>query len=81
MRKYAVLPVLNRQCVKDYQIPGTQQVIEKGTDIFIPVFGLQYDEKYYPDPTRFNPDRFKESVSSGPKYKTERPYLGFGEGQ
>lgn len=81
LRKYAVLPVLNRQCVKDYRIPGTRNIIEKGTDIIIPVLSLQMDEKYYPNPTLFNPDRFKESVSLASKHKTYRPYLAFGEGE
>lgn len=80
LRKYPVLPALNRECVKDYQIPGTKHIIEKGTNVFIPVFGLQFDPKYYPNPKIFDPDRFADTTSTTSKYKINRPYLGFGDG-
>jgi cytochrome P450 family 6 len=43
----------------------------------IPVLGLHHDEKYYPDPDRFDPERFNEEE------KVKRPpyvYLPFGDG-
>lgn len=30
LRKYPVVPVLNRTCMKDYKIPGSNKIIEKG---------------------------------------------------
>lgn len=32
--------------------------IDKGTLIRIPIFSIQHDEKYFPDPEVFDPDRF-----------------------
>lgn len=55
-------------------------VIERGTPVFIPVYGLHRDEKYYPDPERFDPDRFSAENSAGKTF-LERPYLPFGSGQ
>jgi cytochrome P450 len=52
-------------------------VVEKGTQILIPVMALQNDPKYYPDPEKFDPERFNEEE------KKKRPpctYLPFGEG-
>ncbi|XP_017779343.1 PREDICTED: cytochrome P450 6k1-like [Nicrophorus vespilloides] len=36
LRKYPTLPLIDRKCVKDYQIPGTKIIIEKGTRRFSP---------------------------------------------
>lgn len=69
-----------RECVKDYQIPGTNQIIEKNVQILIPVFALQRDEKYYEEPIKFKPERFNEQNSAG-KNILNRPYLSFGEGK
>lgn len=77
LRKYPPLPTLNRICVADYKIPNTDIVIEKGTQVTIPVLGLQTDENYFPDPERFDPDRFSEENK---RNIHEFTYLPFGEG-
>lgn len=56
---------MNRKCVKDYEIPGTNNVIEKGVQIFIPTMGLQMDEKYYEEPENFEPKRFLDGSLTG----------------
>lgn len=65
--------------MKDYKIPGTDNIIEKGVQVFIPVMPLHMDEKYYEEPEKFNPDRFNEINSAG-KNIANRPYLPFGDG-
>jgi hypothetical protein len=45
--------------------------------VVVPVIGLHKDQKYYPNPEKFDPNRFSEDV------KNQRPhftYLPFGEG-
>lgn len=74
MRKYPIGAVSNRRCVKDYKFPGTNQVIEKGVQIFIPAFGLHMDEKYYDEPKKFKPKRFLDGSSAG------KIYMPFGDG-
>lgn len=59
MRKYPALPLLNRECTKDYPIPGSDQVIRKGTPIIISIFGLQMDERNFRNPELFDPQRFE----------------------
>ncbi|KAF2887325.1 hypothetical protein ILUMI_18848 [Ignelater luminosus] len=77
LRKYPPLPILNRICVADYKIPNTDIVIEKGTPVVIPVYGLHMDEDYFPDPERFDPERFSEENKRNiPQFS----YLPFGEG-
>lgn len=77
LRFYPPVPVLNRDCTKQYTIPGTSVSIEKGTPIMIPIYSLHHDEKYYPDPEKFIPDRFSDGSK---KSFTEMPYMPFGEG-
>lgn len=79
LRKYPIVPVLNRACVNDYRIPGTNQIIEKDVQVFISVMGLHWDEKYYEQPEKFDPERFSEENSIG-KTILNRPYIPFGDG-
>lgn len=58
MRKYPTIPLLNRQCTMDYQMPGTDHLVPKGTSVLISVLGLQMDPKNYPNPELFDPSRF-----------------------
>ena len=76
LRKYPGLPILNRECSKDYEIPGTSIKIEKGTSIIISLLGLHRDEKYFPNPTKYDPDRFIEER----KDYDEDMYMPFGLG-
>ncbi|CAH1104820.1 unnamed protein product [Psylliodes chrysocephalus] len=76
LRKYPVLPFLDRKCLNEYKLPGTDLVLEKGTSIYIPLFGLHYDEKYFPEPDKYDPERF-----ANPKCNSEGlVYMPFGEG-
>ncbi|KAF2887071.1 hypothetical protein ILUMI_19102, partial [Ignelater luminosus] len=77
LRKYPVLPFLDRLCIQDYKVPGSDLVIEKGTPVYIPMFGLHYDPEYFPDPDKYDPERFSdENKNHLPGYT----YIPFGEG-
>lgn len=67
---------LNRTCVKKYQISGVETIIEEGVDILISTLGLHMDEKYYEEPERYNPDRFRNKKMS----EISQPYYPFGDG-
>lgn len=77
MRMYPSLASLFRQCTKPYRIPNTDIVIEEGTEVFIPVFGLHRDPQYYPNPDVFNPDNFSDERKASRHHFT---FLPFGEG-
>lgn len=54
----------------DFDIPA-------GLPIYIPIYALHRDEKYFPDPEKFDPDRFSaENFARIPK----GAYLPFGSG-
>jgi cytochrome P450 family 6 len=77
LRKYPPSPRLIRECTKDYKIPGTDVVLEKGIKTIVPIMALHHDPKYYPDPERFDPERFNENEK---KKRHHYVYLPFGEG-
>jgi cytochrome P450 family 6 len=77
LRKYPPLARLVRKCVKDYKIPDEDLIIEKGTNIVIPVLGIHYDKEYYPYPEKFDPERFNEENK---KSRHHYAHLPFGEG-
>ena len=64
-------------CIRDrpYNVPDTQYVIEPGTRIIIPVYALHNDPAYFPNPEKFNPERFADdrTIRRG-------TYLPFGDG-
>lgn len=77
LRLYPVFPILPRVCVKDYQVPGTDFTIEKNTFVMVSNMGIQRDPHYYPDPEKFDPERFSN------ENKAKRPlvsHVPFGEG-
>ncbi|XP_030572672.1 probable cytochrome P450 6a21 [Drosophila novamexicana] len=78
LRLYTVLPVLNRECLEDFVVPGyPNYVIKKGMPVLIPCGAMHRDEKFYPEPNRFNPDNFKaERV----KNRDSGEWLPFGDG-
>ncbi|KAF5275809.1 hypothetical protein FQA39_LY06669 [Lamprigera yunnana] len=77
LRKYPLTPLLARECKDDYFVPETGLVIEKGTPVIISQLGLHLDPKYFPDPQKYDPERFsEENKHKIPNYV----YLPFGDG-
>ncbi|XP_050458786.1 probable cytochrome P450 6a14 [Cataglyphis hispanica] len=77
MRKYPPVPVLNRVCTKELDLPTTNIRVTEGTLITIPVFGLHRDPSIYPHPDKFDPERFNaDKIAARHPYA----YLPFGEG-
>ncbi|XP_037902820.1 probable cytochrome P450 6a14 [Hermetia illucens] len=77
LRKYPPVVNLIRQPFKDYRVPGTKIILEKGTSVFIPVYSIHHDPEIFPNPDVFDPDRFTPE-----QIKSRHPmsFLGFGEG-
>jgi cytochrome P450 family 6 len=77
MRRYSPGSRTERKCVKDYQLPGTDLVIPKDSMVIFPIGGIHMDEKYYPDPEKFDPERFSQENKAKRDTFT---YLPFGNG-
>ena len=69
---------LERKCVKDYKIKGTDFVVKKDMMVQIPAISMMMDPKYWVDnPEKFNPDRFRKEgeAERGPYH-----FFSFGHG-
>ncbi|XP_060535691.1 cytochrome P450 6a2-like [Cylas formicarius] len=77
LRMYPPSGLLLRKCTKTYKVPDSDAIIEKGTQVFVPVMAVQRDPDIYPDPDTFNPENFSEEN----KAKREQiSWMPFGEG-
>lgn len=77
LRKYPPIPGLNRVCLKNYPVPGTDFVIKEGTRISISSLALHHDPEYYPNPEKFDPERFSEENK---KNLVPYTFMPFGDG-
>lgn len=75
-RKYPGLPILNRECTKDYKIPGSNYIIKQGTAIIISLLGIHRDAQHFPEPEKYDPDRFTDEKHA----YNEDVYIPFGDG-
>lgn len=68
---------VDRLCTKAYQLPDSTVVLAENTQINIPIACLHNDPRNFPNPQKFDPDRFspenKHNIVPG-------SYLPFGEG-
>lgn len=69
LRKYPIVPILNRESSRNHTFAGTNMKIEKGTAVVIPVLGIQRDPEIYDNPMEFRPERFDNSSTGNPKAK------------
>lgn len=69
LRMYAAATRINRHAKKDITVQG--HFIPKGTDVTVPIAALHRDPEYWPDPEKFDPERFSE------ENKAKRPMYSF----
>ncbi|XP_043285529.1 cytochrome P450 9e2-like [Venturia canescens] len=82
LRLYPINLFLERLCVKRFELPpalpgGKPVTIEPGQSVWYPTFSVQRDPKYYPNPKKFDPERFMGDAKSKIDPLT---YLPFGMG-
>ena len=77
LRLYPAGAQFERLSTKEYTLPGTNLTLPRGTIVHIPIFPIHRDPDHYPDPLKFDPDRFL------PEEKEKRhpcAYMPFGSG-
>lgn len=82
LRKWpTTLPLVDRMCTKDIDLkdPESGKVIKlkAGDQIQVSAVGIHRDPQYYPDPMKFDPDRFSEENK---KHIHPNTFMGFGMG-
>ncbi|RLU15243.1 hypothetical protein DMN91_012237 [Ooceraea biroi] len=80
LRLYTPIPFVERVCNKTYELSpalpdGKPLIMKKGTMIWVPIFALHRDEKYFEEPEKFRPERFLDNAHHNSPY-----YLPFGSG-
>ncbi|XP_317263.2 probable cytochrome P450 6a14 [Anopheles gambiae] len=78
LRKHPLAINLIRVVTEDYPVPdSTGIVLPKGLNIIVPVYAIHYDPQHYPEPERFDPDRF---TPEGCRQRAPYTFLPFGAG-
>jgi len=67
LRMYPEPPLLIRRCREEDKIPtahggAKDPTIIRGMDIFLSLYNIHRDEKYWPEPDKFDPLRFTRSI-------------------
>ncbi|XP_043529637.1 cytochrome P450 9e2-like isoform X1 [Frieseomelitta varia] len=80
LRLYAVIPFLDRVCVKEFQLPpatpgGQPVTVKPGDIVWFLSFALQRDTEYFSDPLKFDTDRGLSPIES-----SQATYMPFGLG-
>ncbi|KAG6451003.1 cytochrome P450 6B2 [Manduca sexta] len=77
LRLHPPYSIITRQCMKTYQYPDSNLLIDKRITVNIPVEAIHKDEEHYKRADEFNPDRFLDDDSTS---KHCYAYLPFGAG-
>lgn len=73
--------ILGRRALVPYAVPGTPYVIPQGTTVFVSQYLLHRDPRFWSEPDRFDPERWR--TGAGKDGERERPrfaYFPFGAG-
>ncbi|XP_060804384.1 cytochrome P450 6B1-like [Amyelois transitella] len=77
LRIYPVVSMLQRRAETNYKFPGSDLEIKKGQICYISPWGIHHDPKIYPNPEKFDPERFSPE-NIGKRHPCA--YLPFGLG-
>ncbi|KAH0952172.1 hypothetical protein HN011_012208 [Eciton burchellii] len=79
MRTFPVVGFLAKTCTEEFELKGSDGLVchvQPGTDIIIPIQGLNEDPRYWENPEAFDPERFGPDRKRIEKFA----FLPFGEG-
>lgn len=66
-----------RKCAAEFKDPDSSLIIEKDSLVLISFAGVHRDERYYPNPDKFDPDRF---IQENKALRPHCTYMPFGDG-
>lgn len=79
LRRWTPAAFTDRRCIKRYVIPPVKPnekvvEIEPGQVVAIPLHCIHMDDKYFPEPQRFDPERFSDENKHNIKPGTYNPF-------
>ena len=82
LRMYPSVIGSDRICAKPFELPprvpgAKPYVVQRGDIVWIPIYGIQHDPQYYPEPKKFDPDRFYDDPK---QMSNSLSFLSFGLG-
>ncbi|XP_067142454.1 cytochrome P450 3A8-like isoform X5 [Centruroides vittatus] len=77
LRYYSPVPKVIRMGHEDYHLEGTDIVVPKNIMIGIPIYAIHQDEEWFPNPKKFDPERF---LPENKKFIRPYTYFPFGLG-
>ncbi|XP_049874738.1 cytochrome P450 6B2-like [Pectinophora gossypiella] len=76
MRMYPSVGYLVRMCTSPhYTFSEIDLTIDEGVKVYIPIQAINRDEKFFPNPNKFDPDRFRDGIKDVKDF-----FLPFGSG-
>uniref|UniRef100_S4PA30 unspecific monooxygenase n=3 Tax=Pararge aegeria TaxID=116150 RepID=S4PA30_9NEOP len=73
LRLHPPTPLTSRLCTVPCALPGTDLNMKAREAVIIPVHCIQTDSKYFPNPNKFDPDRFRDDLNP-------KGFIAFGDG-
>ncbi|XP_023948265.2 probable cytochrome P450 6a13 [Bicyclus anynana] len=73
LRLHPPTPLTSRLCTAPCTLPGTDLKLKAREAVIIPIHCIQKDAEHFPEPEKFDPDRFKDDLNP-------RGFLAFGDG-
>nr|ACE75343.1 cytochrome P450 [Glyptapanteles indiensis] len=82
LRLYPIAGFLSRVCTKSFELPPTLPgskplIVNPGTDLWIPLWSIHRDPQHFPNPDKFDPERFMGEAKDTINHSA---YLPFGVG-
>ncbi|CAG7825768.1 unnamed protein product [Allacma fusca] len=63
LRKYPPVDRTDRKCSRPYKLPDSDVVLPVGSLVTLPIYAVHHDPKYWPNPEKFDPERFTKENS------------------
>lgn len=77
LRMYTPVPHIDRICNKEYELKD-KLTIKAGIPVFVNLLAIHYDERHYPEPDQWRPERFPDTMTDADNLQFT--FLPFGEG-
>jgi cytochrome P450 len=77
-RLYPPAWAIGRKALRDFEVSGYR--IRAGTNVIVSQWVLHHDPRLYPDPERFDPERWRAELAGGRRSLPKFAYLPFGAG-